>query len=414
MKNQTHAMKDTPPQDREIRQIIQPFSLVIGSALVIAALAVGPICEFRAKLMALLWALACLAGGLCAGFLFGIPKIQQTDHSKSGNANTTTDSGSGADRQYRALVNTNLVEISDWLTKIIVGLGLINLKALPDLVLRGARVLATSLSKMDPSADYVAFAVAVILGFLAMGFLFGYLLTRLYLAAAFVRADLSVIETTKNTANAATGAVESIQAQVTFLAARLNQFESASSPSMASRSLGKSTAKFMADDDSKLESTSAYQNQLLDLARKYNDFRSENQEERVRTRNDLANQMATIINCRQSSRDWVTETAFKEMNVGLVAGLATAINAEPDTSDVARLLRVARGVPYKHARYIVTTAFGRLFDGRFATRENIQDVLEILNSYYRNDSSDSLRRRVSYTLAQITRATGIGVGISPP
>jgi hypothetical protein len=77
MKNQTHAMKDTPPQDREIRQIIQPFSLVIGSALVIAALAVGPICEFRAKLMALLWALACLAGGLCAGFLFGIPKIQR-------------------------------------------------------------------------------------------------------------------------------------------------------------------------------------------------------------------------------------------------------------------------------------------------------------------------------------------------
>jgi len=58
-------------------------------------------------------ALACLSAGFLAGFLFGIPKVLQGDRT----AATKTSKGR---TPYRQRVNTNLEEISDWLTKIIV------------------------------------------------------------------------------------------------------------------------------------------------------------------------------------------------------------------------------------------------------------------------------------------------------
>jgi len=57
-------------------------------------------------------------GGL-AGFLFAVPKAASDDQ--------RTDAGR---RAYRA--NSNLVQVSDWLTKIIVGVGLIEVRQLAD------------------------------------------------------------------------------------------------------------------------------------------------------------------------------------------------------------------------------------------------------------------------------------------
>ena len=65
-----------------------------------------------------IWILACLLVGMFIGFLFGIPKIVQD------NSPSVEKIGEPA---YRQQVNSNLTEISDWLTKIIVGLGLVNL-----------------------------------------------------------------------------------------------------------------------------------------------------------------------------------------------------------------------------------------------------------------------------------------------
>src|SRR5215831_16764829 len=67
-----------------------------------------------------IWALACTTAGGAFGFLFGIPKILQSDRLPEGSTNSTVIG-------YRQQVNTNLTEISDWLTKIIVGLSLISL-----------------------------------------------------------------------------------------------------------------------------------------------------------------------------------------------------------------------------------------------------------------------------------------------
>lgn len=142
----------------------------------------------------LLWALACLVAGAAIGFLFGIPKVLQKDDTaptKPADGSSITESG--VDRQekadaYRQRVNTNLTEISDWLTKIIVGLGLVNLHKMPPHLGRLADILAGGLNPEAASKEK-GFAVALIVCFAILGFLFGYLYTRLFLAGAFARAD---------------------------------------------------------------------------------------------------------------------------------------------------------------------------------------------------------------------------------
>lgn len=127
-----------------------------------------------------MWSLATYAFGFGVGFLFGIPRVLQGDN-PSGVAGGT----------YIQKVNTNLEQISDWLTKIIVGLGLVQLQQLPGFLKRVSVWAAASLPLAQGSsvAQVAAFATAFIVYFSITGFLAGYLLTRLYLAGAFRRAD---------------------------------------------------------------------------------------------------------------------------------------------------------------------------------------------------------------------------------
>jgi tetratricopeptide (TPR) repeat protein len=125
-----------------------------------------------------IWSLACLGSGLFGGFLFGIPKVLQDD-----GKNTATRS------IYGQLVNNNLVEVSDWLCKIIVGVGLIELRDVPEGVDRLAAALARDLG---PGFSH-AYAGGLIVYFVAIGFLSGYLLTRLFLATQFRLADLEAL-----------------------------------------------------------------------------------------------------------------------------------------------------------------------------------------------------------------------------
>jgi len=149
----------------------------------------------RSAATPLMWAFACLAAGTAVGFLFGIPKILQGDVAAGGSATNTalgtTAPAAASQSPYRQRVNTNLEEISDWLTKIIVGLGLVNLAKIPPKLQSLADVLAGELHH-PPSQR--AFALALIVYFVIDGFLYGYLFTRLYLQRAFAQADLSAIK----------------------------------------------------------------------------------------------------------------------------------------------------------------------------------------------------------------------------
>jgi len=117
-----------------------------------------------------LWGLACLTAGATFGFLFGIPKIHQSNLPLD---DTPSQSPNMLSVLYRQQVNTNLTEISDWLTKIIIGLGLINLTKIPPYLNRIACILAGGINETHPNKER-AFALALIIFFFLLGCLYGY------------------------------------------------------------------------------------------------------------------------------------------------------------------------------------------------------------------------------------------------
>jgi hypothetical protein len=146
-----------------------PYSLPFAAVGLLAAAAYTlNVSDVSALAVAsLLAAGAFLLGGLF-GFLFGIPK------SLTG------------EKPRRFNPNTNLEEISDWLTKIIVGLSLIQLGLLLDRLKEFAEFMKPALGG-EPSAP--AFAISVLVLFSVDGFLTLYFATRLYVGEAFARAE---------------------------------------------------------------------------------------------------------------------------------------------------------------------------------------------------------------------------------
>jgi len=119
---------------------------------------------------------ASLFAGILVGFLFGIPKTarRKTEPSSS----LTLMEG-----DYQP--NTNLEEISDWLTKMLLGIGLIELKRLPEFLDSIARYWASSLGHSS-SQPYTA---GLVVYFAVIGFMLGYLWTRLALVGDFIKND---------------------------------------------------------------------------------------------------------------------------------------------------------------------------------------------------------------------------------
>ncbi|HZS54442.1 MAG TPA: hypothetical protein VFA65_08565 [Bryobacteraceae bacterium] len=183
---------------RDLRLTLVALSILIGAGLVVVS-CVAIWGSVERGYTAFFWSLACLAGGALAGFLFGIPRVFQTasgaDAVKS-NGPTQTDSRSGNanGRGYQLLINTHLDDISDWLTKIAVGVGLVELEKMPRLLYQLSSVVARALTpQLDPAA-LVPFIMALLLYFTTAGFLTGYLATRMFIQRAFRIADLGAIE----------------------------------------------------------------------------------------------------------------------------------------------------------------------------------------------------------------------------
>ena len=105
--------------------------------------------------------------GAFVGFLFGLPRTVD--------GGTVSADGTSPPRGGMAS-NTNLEEISDWLTKILVGIGLVQLGAFVTQLSRVGNSLAPGLGGGE-GAD--AFAVCLIVYCMIDGFLLGYLWTRI-------------------------------------------------------------------------------------------------------------------------------------------------------------------------------------------------------------------------------------------
>jgi hypothetical protein len=118
----------------------------------------------------MIWCLACLALGSAAGFLFGIPRSRVPG--------TAAHAVAAATSTQSVSSETAIEQISDWLTKIIVGVGLANLTRLPSLLDKWAGYAGLSL---DPSGGSKNFALGMILYFCILGLVSGYLLTQMFL-----------------------------------------------------------------------------------------------------------------------------------------------------------------------------------------------------------------------------------------
>lgn len=141
-----------------------PVTLIVPGLLLMANIAgfLALVIGVPGRLgLAYLWAMGCIAAGALIGFLFGVPR-----------ANPAAATG-------QFLHNTNVEAVSDWLTKILVGVSLVNLQAIGAFVDRQAGELGPALAAPK------AFATGLIVYFFVIGLIQGYILTRMFLPRQF-------------------------------------------------------------------------------------------------------------------------------------------------------------------------------------------------------------------------------------
>jgi hypothetical protein len=133
------------------------------------------------------------AVGAVLGFLFGLPRARVSDPTAGPPGNVST--------YY--LTNSNLIKVSDWLTTIVIGLGLVNLGKVVPAVRALARYLREPLGG-TAYAGPVGIAVLVI-GVLA-GFVLDYLWTSIRVRELLEEAERQSQETMPDLLNQTLGA----------------------------------------------------------------------------------------------------------------------------------------------------------------------------------------------------------------
>ena len=121
---------------------------------------------------------ASAAVGTILGFLFGIPRALQVDRSAA------------PDRTGNYGPNTNLEQISDWLTKILVGVGLVQIGNVGGPSRRLVHAVGEALGD---TAAARALGAALLLLFLITGFLTSYVVTRTWVTKTFQSSDLEIV-----------------------------------------------------------------------------------------------------------------------------------------------------------------------------------------------------------------------------
>lgn len=137
-------------------------------------------------------ALASAAVGAFLGLLFGVPRAftGSTPPAEASDKNAPAgDAATGGNTRSRYVGNTNLEQVSDWLTKLLLGAGLTQLGRLPGALGDLGRYLAPGLGGPRSSS----FTVVLVVFNVVAGFFLAFLLSRLWLPYIFTRAeDLAV------------------------------------------------------------------------------------------------------------------------------------------------------------------------------------------------------------------------------
>lgn len=133
---------------------------------------------------------AALFIGALLGFIFGIPRTLQGDNAPKPADDQVKGQRLDAKLDVKYQANTNLEQISDWLTKILVGVGLTQISSIPEAIQKYTAYVSPGLGGFQTTS---VFAASLPLYFLVCGFLLSYLWTRRYLAGELREADLGAL-----------------------------------------------------------------------------------------------------------------------------------------------------------------------------------------------------------------------------
>jgi len=159
----------------KIQRGVMAIAIVMLLAMTVVSAVLGSATDSAgAGLTAYLLFVAAAAVGAVLGFLFGLPRARVADLTSGGD--TGTDPATGARASTFYLTNSNLIKVSDWLTTIVIGLGLVNLgKVVPAL-----RSLGHALHEPLGNAPYSgAVGISVLIVGVLTGFLLDYLWTSI-------------------------------------------------------------------------------------------------------------------------------------------------------------------------------------------------------------------------------------------
>ncbi len=150
---------------------------VVGMVFIVVPYAFAT--SFKIGVVALAIAAGTYAVGCLFGFLFGVPRALSTAEAQPKiEKKTIAEAGQPEITTVRYAPNTNLEQVSDWLTKLLIGAGLVQLGqlrgALGDLV----EFLKPALGNNDAAS---VIALGLVLYHLVWGFICAWLSTRLWL-----------------------------------------------------------------------------------------------------------------------------------------------------------------------------------------------------------------------------------------
>jgi len=119
--------------------------------------------------------------GHLIGFLFGMPRTVQekSDNYKSEKT---------LNKKIEYQINTNLEQISDWLTKMLIGIGLVESNNLMEFIYK----ISSKIAKDIDTPNSESIIIASIIYFLILGFFGTYFAVRLYMARAIAIADVGL------------------------------------------------------------------------------------------------------------------------------------------------------------------------------------------------------------------------------
>ena len=121
-------------------------------------------------------------GGI-VGFLFGIPRRMAQPARPPAKDKDAENSSVTSSQTSVSDVSTNLEQVSDWLTKIILGAGLTQLTKLPNSIKNLGDYLAVGFDGRP------FFPIVIVIGSVVFGFFAGYLMTQLFLIKALIDAE---------------------------------------------------------------------------------------------------------------------------------------------------------------------------------------------------------------------------------